>query len=129
MSDSTAPKDRMHLYRVIALIVAGALLNIGTYFLLFILTPLLSGAVVGFLLGKKKDGALAGFLSSIVSFLPLQLILAPLLLMENPVSDYGAFYLALLVYVLILSVFGLIGGVIGAFLGESVRKPQVSTIS
>ncbi len=110
------------MFRVVALIVAGALLNIGFYFMLFILTPILSGIVVGFVLARRKDGAVAGFFSSFVSFLPLHLYIAPALLEVNPVPDIGAFYLALVLYVLLLSTISLVCGILGSTIARRFRS-------
>ncbi|MFW9932907.1 MAG: DUF5518 domain-containing protein [Candidatus Thorarchaeota archaeon] len=122
MTETPSLRLNIPVFRLIAIVTAGALLNIGFYFILFIATPVLSGMVVGFLLSRTREGAIAGFTSSLISFLPLLLFIAPLLLSLNPVSDLGSFYLALLLYSLILSFIGLVAGVIGSLIGARTHR-------
>lgn len=121
MTESYSLQLRTPFFRFVAITVAGALLNVGFYFMLFIFTPVLSGLIVGFILAKIKEGAISGFLSSVLSFLPLLLYVAPLLLIENPVSDTSAFYVALVFYALVLSLFGMLCGILGSAIGRRVR--------
>jgi hypothetical protein len=62
---------------VIGIILAGALLNLGLYFILFFLAPVVSGAVVGYLIPKLRRALIGSFISGIVAYLPLQLLTAP----------------------------------------------------
>jgi len=64
-------------FAVIGIIFAGALFNLGLYFILFFLAPIVSGAVVGYLIPNLRRALLGSFLSGIISYLPLQLLTAP----------------------------------------------------
>ncbi len=121
MNETTALRANVSLYRLIGIIVAGALLNIGFYFILFILTPIFSGFIVGYLLGRIKEGAIAGFGSSFIAFLPLLFYLAPLLMPQTPSADVG-FYIAIIFSVLFFSFIGMVGGIIGSLIHMRTRS-------
>ncbi len=120
MTETIPLRSNITLYRFIAITIAGALLNIGFYFILFVLTPIFSGIVVGFLLGHVREGAVAGFTSSLIAFLPLLFYLAPLLI-PFPTPDLG-FYIALVSSSLFFSVLGLVSGIIGALISMKARQ-------
>ena len=71
MTEVALPSIPIRRGRIIALILAAAMLNVGLYFLLYIFTPIVSGLIVGFLLGRKKEGGIISFIGSFVSFLPM----------------------------------------------------------
>ncbi len=118
MKEVNISPRRISPLQFIIIIVAGAMLNIGLYSMLFIFTPLLSGLVVGFLLLEIKNGAVGGFISSFAAFTPFLLYLSPGLLALNPTSDLVSFYLAIMAYVLLLSLAGLVAGAIGGAIGR-----------
>lgn len=119
---------RVNRNRFLALIIVGALLNVGLYFLLYIFTPLVSGFVIGFLLKKYKEGSIASFISSFLTYLTMLLYSAPALIdemissgqttLEEITSTLPWFYAQLGFSALILSLLGIIGSLIGVYLGK-----------
>ena len=120
MTKTIPLRSNVTLYRFISITIAGALLNIGFYFILFVVTPIFSGIIVGFLLGRVREGAVSGFVSSIIAFLPLLFYLAPLL-MPIPTPNLE-FYIALVFSALIFSILGLVSGIIGALISMKARQ-------
>lgn len=118
MKEVNISPRRVSPFQFAIITVAGAMLNIGLYFMLFFFTPLLSGLVVGFLLRETRKGAVGGFISSFVAFTPFLLYLSQGLLALNPTSDLVSFYLAIMAYVLLLSLAGLITGALGGAIGR-----------
>jgi hypothetical protein len=92
-------------------IIAGALLNIGFYFLLFIFAPIIAGIASGFLLLNPKEGSIGGFMASIVAYIPLFTILELLF-------PRGDTILAILGAAILLAVVGSVGGAVGGFLSK-----------
>jgi hypothetical protein len=118
MTEVNVPSRQTSPLQFIAIVAAGAMLNIGLYFVLFFFTPLLSGLVVGFVLRKLRNGAVAGFISSFAAFTPFLLYLSQGLLVLNPTSDLVSFYLAVMTYVFLLSLAGSVCGVLGGAIGR-----------
>ena len=118
--------------RIVALIVAAAMLNVGLYFLFYIFTPLVSGVIVGFLVARPKEGSLFSFLGSLFSFLPMLLVTAPaliddmissgLILVSEISSMLPWIYAQLVISALILSSIGLVGGLIGGYVGRKLLR-------
>ena len=118
--------------RVVALIIAAAMLNVGLYFLLYIFTPLVSGVIVGILVARRKEGALFSFLGSLFSFLPMLLVTAPALIDtmissgQILASELSAIlpwiYTQLVISALILSSIGLVRGFIGGYVGRQLLR-------
>lgn len=122
MKEVNISPRRISPFQFIIIIVAGAMLNIGLYSMLFFFTPLLSGLVVGFLLREIRNGAVGGFISSFAAFTPFLLYLSQGLLALNPTSDLVSFYLAVMAYVLLLSLAGLVAGAIGGAVGRRASR-------
>ncbi len=125
------PQIPVRTGRIIALIVAASMLNVGLYFLLYIFTPLISGLIVGFLVARPKEGGFTSFFGSLLSFFPMLLISAPsfidylistgqLIASEVP-ALLPWIYFQLVISGLILSIIGLIGGIVGGYLGRRAR--------
>ncbi|MCK5151996.1 MAG: DUF5518 domain-containing protein [Candidatus Thorarchaeota archaeon] len=126
------PKVPIRRGRIVALIVAAAMLNVGLYFLLDIFTPLVSGMIVGFLVSRPKEGALFSFLGSLFSFLPMLLVAVPAYI-DNQISIGQILaseltvmlpwiYTLFVISGLILSLIGLVGGFIGGYLGRQFLR-------
>lgn len=96
--------------------MAGALLNIGLYFLLFFFAALVAGIVCGFFLLNLQKGTLSGFLAALIAFLPFFILL-------EIMFPQGADTLSIIGASLILSMLGAPGGAIGSVLGQRVLKP------
>ncbi|TFG34901.1 hypothetical protein EU527_00935 [Candidatus Thorarchaeota archaeon] len=56
------------LLRAFAIMAAGVLFNIGFFFVLGILTPLIVGVIVAYIVGEKWLGPLASALSGLIAF-------------------------------------------------------------
>ncbi|MHA1771697.1 MAG: hypothetical protein ACTSYL_08455 [Candidatus Thorarchaeota archaeon] len=98
-----------HWGRFIGLTVACAFLNIGLYFMTYFLTPILAGAVVGFLLGHKKQSPLSGAFGALGAYIALfTYTTMTTSLQSGPIE--------ILVASLILAGVGLVGGIIGMLL-------------
>ncbi|MCJ7817313.1 MAG: hypothetical protein MUP60_00550 [Candidatus Thorarchaeota archaeon] len=67
MSETTNPLD-YNAMRAFALTAAGILLNLGLFFVLAFFAPLLAGIICGYILGHKRNGILAGFLSAVFAY-------------------------------------------------------------
>lgn len=128
MTEVRIQNSKTNWNRFLAAIIAGALLNVGLYFLLYIFTPLVTGFVIGFLLKKYRDGILASFVSSFISFLAMLLYSAPALIdemvssgqatLEEITANLPLFYIQLGFSALLLSLIGIIGGLIGVYIGN-----------
>ncbi len=70
-------EQKLSNFAIIGIIVAGALFNLGLYFILFFIAPIVAGAVVGYLVPNLRKVVLGSFLSGIIAYLPLQLLTAP----------------------------------------------------
>lgn len=113
LSEPTNPLD-YDAMRAFAITAAGILLNLGLFFLLAIFAPLLVGIICGYILGHKRNGILAGFLSAVFAY-------ALIFAVAGFAVDIPAFVAA----VLIMSIIGAIGG----FLGAVVQKRMVASLS
>ncbi|MFW9907950.1 MAG: hypothetical protein ACFFEF_05190 [Candidatus Thorarchaeota archaeon] len=131
MNEVKIPNEKANRIFIFGIVIAAALLNVGLYFLLYIFTPFVSGIIIGYLIKKSKEGALASFAGSLVSFLPMLLLIAPAII-DSLVSSGQAtlaeiyenlswFYLQLVVSGLILSAVGFFGGYVGGLLGKRIR--------
>jgi hypothetical protein len=105
--------------RIIGLVLAAALLNLGLYVVLFVVAPLVSGLVCGYFMLNPRWGAFGGFLGSVVSSTPLLFFL-------ESISSSGADMFSILIAALILSVIGAIGGFIGGMIGLRTQNRLMS---
>lgn len=104
-NDIPIPRVIDEKMRTFGITAAGILLNFGLFFLLALFAPLVVGIVCGYILGQKRNGILAGFLSAVFSYS-----------LMFSVSVIGYDILALITAVLIMSFLGGFGGYIGALL-------------
>ncbi|TFG32282.1 hypothetical protein EU528_03860 [Candidatus Thorarchaeota archaeon] len=104
--------------RAFAICAAGILLNLGLFFILVLIAPLLVGIVCGYILGSKRNGILTGFLSAVFSY-------SLIFVGTGFATDIPVFGTA----VLIMSLIGAAGGFIGALLQKMMidLSSQVST--
>ncbi len=126
------PKVPIRKGRIVALIIAAAMLNVGLYGLLYIFTPLVSGVIIGFLVARPKEGSLFSFLGSLFSFLPMLIVSAPalidsmissgLILASELTALLPWIYTQLVISALILSFIGLVGGLVGGYLGRHLMR-------
>ncbi|MFX1481874.1 MAG: hypothetical protein ACFFCP_01650 [Promethearchaeota archaeon] len=93
-----------------AMILVGVLLNVGLFFILAILAPLVSGLVVGFFLGQPQKGTVVGFLGAAISY-------TLILWVTESLTGYNTELTLLFSAVLLMSLFGSFGG----FLGSVIR--------
>ena len=116
----TKPANRFNddAIRVLAIIVAGILLNLGLFFILAIFAPLVVGLVCGYILDYKRNGIIAGLLSAVFSY---SLIFA--------VAGFATDIIVFSVSILIMAIIGAVGGFIGARIYKrmSESSAQVST--
>lgn len=95
-------------------IVAVALANVGLYFIAYIFTPILTGALAAYMIRTRKRSSLVAFIGSTLAYVPLELIAAPEIanyLIESGIftnselqAAIGMFYLILLIAALLLSI-------------------------
>ena len=97
------------LIGILALIAAGILLNLGLFFVLAILAPLVVGIVCGYLSSQWKDGVFISFVASTIAY---SLIFAVTQLLPGFTTDLFAIVIA----VLIMSTIGVIGGILGSII-------------
>jgi len=104
--------------RVFAMLAAGILLNWGLFFILTLITPLVVGIICGYILVHQRNAIIAGTLSAAFSY-------ALLFIATGSASDLIVFSEA----VLIMAIFGGVGGFIGSVLYKRMSKSsyQVST--
>jgi len=105
-------------------ILATAFLNIGLFPITYILTPLISGIVCGFLVVSTKRGVLGGYLGAFIAFVPLEILTAPTLmdyLVQSGILTMAeiqemilAFYLLLILAAALISILGATGGLLGS---------------
>ena len=104
--------------RFVAVLVATAFLNIGLYFIFFIVTPIIAGVVCGILLRNMKRSILAGYFGSLAAYFPLFFFL------ETDIIDI----FTILTAAGIISLLGGIGGFLG-FLIIRKKTTHVSTVN
>jgi hypothetical protein len=85
------------------------------FFILNFLAPILTGAIVGFLIAKIRDGVAVGFLGTVLSYCFVFLISEWFLGFTNPLID-------VVVAVLIMGVLGAGGGLIGSLISTRIRS-------
>ena len=106
LSTSTSRLD-LPVVRVILMILAAVMLNLGLFFILAFLAPLVSGLVVGFFLEKSKVGTLAGFMGGLISY-------SAILLITEYLTGFATDPLTLVSAVLLMALIGALGGLLGA---------------
>ncbi|MCF2136458.1 MAG: hypothetical protein K9W43_04375 [Candidatus Thorarchaeota archaeon] len=98
-----------HWGRFIGLTVACAFLNIGLYFMMYFLTPILAGTVVGFLLGHKKQSPMSGAFGALGAYIALFTYVSMTTSLQSGLVE-------IVVASLLLAGVGFIGGIIGMFI-------------
>lgn len=94
--------------RFILLVLVAILLNVGLFFVLVLIAPLVSGLVVGYFLEEYKKGTLAGFIGAILSYSVIMLITEYLI-------GFTTDPFVILQAILIMGAIGAFGGLLGAF--------------
>jgi len=92
-----------NVVRIFALIAAGVLLNFGLFFILSILTPIIVGFISGFFFYRYSEGALVGTLSAALSYTIIFIVTSSMTMDILSISSA----------VLIMSILGLFGGILG----------------
>lgn len=93
------------LLRAFAIMAAGILLNLGLFFVLGIWTPIFVGLIVGYIIGERGIGLLAGTLSS---FFAYSIII--------PVTSGESDLLSIVIAVMIMILIGTVGSYFGYYL-------------
>jgi hypothetical protein len=106
--------SRDDMIRILGLVLAAALLNVGLYLVLYVLAPLVAGMVCGFFLLSPKWGTFVGFMGSACSNIPF-------LIWLESISPTGADMLSIIIAAMILSAIGAVGGFIGGMIGARTR--------
>jgi hypothetical protein len=94
--------------RIGLLILAAVLLNLGLFFILAFLAPIVAGIVVGFFLERKDIGTLAGFLGALFSY-------SGILFVTEYLTGFSTDFITLVAAVALMGLFGALGGLLGAF--------------
>lgn len=108
------PRVNDEKMRTFAIAAAGILLNLGLFFVLALFAPLVVGMVCGYILGHKRNGILAGFLSAVLAY-------SLIFIVTGFAIDIPVFISA----VLIMSSIGGIGGYIGIL----IQKRMIDSVS
>jgi predicted membrane metal-binding protein len=103
------------IVRFILMILATVLLNFGLFFILNFLAPFVTGIIIGFLIAKKRDGVVVGFIGSILSYI-IVFVLSEWLL------GFTSAPLNVAIAVLIMGALGAAGGLIGSVISTKVRS-------
>ena len=89
------------------MILAAVMLNLGLFFILAFFAPLVAGLIVGFFLEKYYIGSLTGFIGALVSY-------SVILLITEYLTGFVTDPLTLVSAVLLMSLIGALGGLLGA---------------
>jgi hypothetical protein len=104
---------------------AAFLLNLGLFIVLFVITPLASGFVAGYLLQNSRDGWTSGLVGSTLAF-------SSLFLATEAIIGFSSQAFIVIAAVLLMASLGALGGLLGGYLSSRTKKsllPQVSTTS
>ena len=101
--------------RLALMIVATILLNFGLFFILNFIAPFVTGLIVGYIVSKIRDGFIVGFVGTALSYLLV-------FLLSEWLVGFGTALIDVAIAVLIMSVIGACGGVIGSFVATRVRS-------
>ncbi len=98
--------DTRHRGRLLGMTIACAMLNVGLYFILYVVTPIVAGAVIGYLLGHRTHSVTGATVGSFVAYLALFYYVAEATsLTASPIDIIaGSLFMALI---------GLVGGLLG----------------
>ena len=106
MNTSTSRLDS-YVVRIILMILATVMLNLGLFFILAFFAPLVAGLIVGFFLEKSYIGSLAGFIGAAVSY-------SVILLITEYLIGFTTDPLTLVFAVILMALIGAFGGLLGA---------------
>lgn len=111
--EDTTTADHTRRKEIIA-ILAIALANAGLFFVAYIFTPILTGALAAYIIKARKRASLVAFSGSALAYIPLELVAAPqiadyliqsgLLTNSELQASLGLFYLILITAALLLSI-------------------------
>jgi hypothetical protein len=111
--ENTTTADHTRRKEIIA-ILAIALANAGLFFVAYIFTPILTGALAAYIIKARKRASLVAFSGSALAYIPLELVAAPQIadyLIQNGLltnselqASLGLFYLILITAALLLSI-------------------------
>ena len=108
MTDAPAER-KSKLERVILLVLAALLLNVGLFIVLVIFAPLVSGLVVGYLIGESKTGTTVGFIGALFSY-------SAIMQVTEYLTGFPTDPLIILSSVLLMGVIGALGGLLGGWI-------------
>lgn len=125
--EDTTTADHTRRKEIIA-ILAIALANAGLFFVAYIFTPILTGALAAYIIKARKRASLVAFSGSALAYIPLELVAAPqiadyliqsgLLTNSELQASLGLFYLILITAALLLSIIAMVT----SFLVSTVMK-------
>jgi len=101
--------------RLLLMILATILLNLGLFFVLYFLAPLVTGIIIGFLVAKIRDGFVVGFIGTIFSYILV-------FVLSEWVLGFTSAPLDVAIAVLIMGVIGAAGGLIGSAISTKFRS-------
>ncbi|MBD3158101.1 MAG: hypothetical protein GF309_04870 [Candidatus Lokiarchaeota archaeon] len=111
--ENTTTADHTRRKEIIA-ILAIALANAGLFFVAYIFTPILTGALAAYIIKARKRASLVAFSGSALAYITLELVAAPQIadyLIQNGLltnselqASLGLFYLILITAALLLSI-------------------------
>ncbi len=96
----------VRVVRLLALIVACALLNVGLYSILWFLTPFVAGAAIGYLLVKIEDAIAGSSLGAVLAYIPL-------FMLTSSLDGQQVDLLAISVAALLMAAIAILGGLFG----------------
>jgi hypothetical protein len=103
------------IVRLSLMVLVTILLNIGLFFILNFLAPLVTGLIVGFLIVKIRDGVAVGFIGTILSYSIVFVIAEWFIGFTTPLLDVA-------IAVLIMGGIGTGGGLIGSLISTRIRR-------
>ncbi len=106
MNTSTSRLDS-YLVRMLLMVLAVVLLNLGFFFILAFFAPLVAGLVVGFFIEKSKIGTFIGFVGALISY-------TIILLITEYLTGFTTDFLTLVSAILLMALIGALGGIMGA---------------
>lgn len=108
MNTSSSRLDSFEV-RIVLMILASVMLNLGLFFILAFFAPLVAGLVVGFFLEKSKIGSIAGFAGALISY-------STILLITEYLTGFATDPLTLVFAVFLMALIGALGGLLGAII-------------
>ncbi|MGY5860116.1 MAG: hypothetical protein RTU63_12160 [Candidatus Thorarchaeota archaeon] len=118
MVSETTNQINDNAMRFFAIVAAGILLNLGLFFMVIFAAPFIVGIVSAYILGDRKNGIVAAFLSSLFAY-------SLMFIVTGFATDIPVFIAA----VLIMCSIAVVGGIVGAIIRSRAvaASSQVST--